>query len=86
MDTVEVKTNLYNLIGKTKDIDILHAITVLLEKHYQTNNKWNYYEDINTENEITEEHKKILDERYKSYKKNPQDLISWEKVKEIIKK
>ena len=31
--------------------------------------------------EISEEHKKILDERLKAHKNNPDDVVSWGEVK-----
>ena len=33
------------------------------------------------ESEISEEHKKILDERMEAHKNNPHDVVSWEEVK-----
>ena len=36
--------------------------------------------------EITEEHKKILDERLKARKNNPDDVVSWGEVKKSVKK
>lgn len=35
--------------------------------------------------EITEEHKKILDERLKAHKNNPDDVVSWGEVKKSVK-
>lgn len=31
--------------------------------------------------ELPEEHKKILDERMKEYRLNPQDVFTWEEIK-----
>ena len=86
MNTLELKSNLYNLIDKTKDIDILQAIKVLLEKQLKSVDEMEYNEELADDYELTEEHKKILDQRLESYKKNPENLVSWNKVKEIIKK
>ena len=86
MNTLELKSNLYNLIDKTKDIDILQAIKVLLEKQLKSVDEMEYNEELADDYELTEEHKKILDQRLESYKKNPENLVSWDKVKEIIKK
>lgn len=36
--------------------------------------------------DISEEHKKILDERIKAHKSNPDDIVSWEEVKKGVKK
>ena len=33
------------------------------------------------EYELTDEHKKILDERFKSYRSNPLDVLTWDEVK-----
>ena len=86
MNTLELKSNLYNLIDKTKDIDILQAIKVLLEKQLKSVDEMEYNEELADDYELTEEHKKILDQRLESYKKNPENLVSWNKVKEIKKK
>ena len=36
--------------------------------------------------DISNEHKKIIDERLKAHKKNPNDVVSWEEVKTSAKK
>jgi len=36
--------------------------------------------------EISEEHKKILDERLKAHKNNPHDVVGWDEVKKSVKK
>ena len=36
--------------------------------------------------EISEEHKKILDERMEAHEKNPDDVVSWDQVKKSVKK
>jgi len=36
--------------------------------------------------EISEEYKKILDERLKAHKNNPDDVVSWGEVKKDVKK
>jgi len=36
--------------------------------------------------EISEEHKKILDERIEAHKNNPNDVVSWDEVKKSVKK
>ena len=36
--------------------------------------------------EISEEHKKILDERMEAHKNNPNDVVSWKEVKQSVKK
>ena len=38
------------------------------------------------ESEISEEHKKILDERMEVHKNNPNNIVSWEEVKKSVKK
>jgi len=40
-----------------------------------------------TENSaISEEHRKILEERLETYEKNPADVVSWGEVKKSVKK
>ena len=42
---------------------------------------------IETEiSDISNEHKKIIDERLKAHKNNPSDVVSWEEVKTSVKK
>ncbi len=42
---------------------------------------------IETEtSDISNEHKKIIDERLKAHKNNPNDVVSWEEVKSSVKK
>ncbi len=42
---------------------------------------------IETEiSDISNEHKKIIDERLIAHKKNPKDVVSWEVVKTSVKK
>ena len=42
---------------------------------------------IDTEvSEISEEHKKILDERLEAHKNNADDVVSWGEVKKSVKK
>lgn len=38
------------------------------------------------ESGISEEHKKILDERLEAHKNNPNDVVSWDEVKRSVKK
>ncbi|MEI6436423.1 MAG: addiction module protein [Bacteroidota bacterium] len=38
------------------------------------------------ESEISEEHKKILDERLEAHKNNPKDVVSWEEIKKSVSK
>ena len=35
---------------------------------------------------ISDEHKKILDERLEAHKTNPDDVVSWNEVKRSVKK
>lgn len=45
------------------------------------------YETIeNDEAEIPDTHKKVLDERLKYHEENPDEGISWEEVRESLKK
>ena len=36
--------------------------------------------------EISEEHKKVLDQRIEAHKKDPNDVVSWNEVKKSVKK
>ena len=36
--------------------------------------------------EISEEHKKILDERLEAHQNNPNNVVSWDEVKKSVKK
>jgi putative addiction module component (TIGR02574 family) len=36
--------------------------------------------------EISDDHKKILDERLEAHKNNPNDIVSWDDVKKSVKK
>lgn len=36
--------------------------------------------------EISEEHMKVLDERLERHNDHPKDIVSWEEVKESVKK
>jgi putative addiction module component (TIGR02574 family) len=36
--------------------------------------------------DISTEHKKIIDERLRAHKNNPNDVVSWEEVKKSAKK
>jgi putative addiction module component (TIGR02574 family) len=38
------------------------------------------------DSEISEEHKKILDDRLEAHKKNPNDVVSWDEIKKSAKK
>ena len=35
---------------------------------------------------ISEEHKKVLDERLEKHKDNPNDIVSWDELKESVRK
>ena len=36
--------------------------------------------------QISEEHKRILDERLEAHKNNPNDVVSWNEVKKSVKR
>lgn len=36
--------------------------------------------------EISEEHKKIIDERLEAHKNSPNEVVSWDEVKKSVKK
>lgn len=47
---------------------------------------WDSIAEDTLDSDIPDEHKAILDERVKSYKANPDNVLSWEEVKANILK
>jgi putative addiction module component (TIGR02574 family) len=74
MDAVDIRKELHEVIEEA-DEKLLKAIhTVLLT------------EDKMDDFEISEEHKRILDERLKAYHENPSDVLTWSEIKERYRK
>jgi putative addiction module component (TIGR02574 family) len=73
----KIREELHKIIEEVSDVKILEAIYTLLEKEVKKD-----HQDM----ELSEEHKKILDERLASYRANPEDLLDWEEVKAEIEK
>lgn len=46
---------------------------------------WNSIASEKTNFQLTAEQKKILDEEMEEYKKHPEDVLSWEQVKRIVR-
>lgn len=74
MKTIALKKELHEYID-TADENLLKAIYEILRAADNSN-------DI----EISDEHKRILDERIKAYYANPDDVLTWEEVKAKYKK
>ena len=66
----EIKYRLIEKLIQTEDEEILSQVEAILEKT----------------GELSDEHKKILDERLASHKANPLEGRSWNEVKEDVKK
>ena len=47
---------------------------------------WDSIADDTETSEINDEHKKILDDRLEAHRNNPDDVVSWEEVKQNVKK
>ena len=69
METREIKNRIRNYIEHADD-RILRIINAIIDTE---------------ENEIPESHQKILDERLKYHRENPEDGKSWEEVKSLLK-
>lgn len=74
MKTIALKKELHEYID-TADENLLKAIYEILRAADNSN-------DI----EISDEHKRILDERIKAYYANPDDVLTWKEVKAKYKK
>lgn len=71
-----IKEELYKIIAKVEDTRILEAVYTILERELEKE----------TDLDLSEEHKRILDERIASHKANPTTGDDWETVKERIRK
>ena len=74
MKTIALKKELHEYID-TADENLLKAIYEILRAA-----------DNSNDFEISDEHKRILDERIKAYYANPDDVLTWEEVKAKYKK
>ena len=74
MKTIALKKELHEYID-TADENLLKAIYEILRTA-----------DNSNDFEISDEHKRILDERLKAYYANPDDVLTWEEVKAKYKK
>lgn len=73
----KIREELHKIIEEVQDEKILEAIYTLLEKEVRKEQ---------SDAELSEEHKRILDERLASYKANPDYVLDWETVKAEIEK
>jgi putative addiction module component (TIGR02574 family) len=69
----KVREELHKIIDEVQDEEIPEAVYTLLER-------------ARTEPELSEEHKRMLDERLASHKANPDDVLDWEEVKANLEK
>ncbi len=46
METLELKTNIFQLIDKLEDTDVLHAINTLLEKQFSKPSTQDFWNDL----------------------------------------
>lgn len=69
MSEIDIKKELHEYID-TADENLLKAIYEILRAAENV-------DDF----EISDEHKRILDERLKAYYANPNDVLTWEEVK-----
>lgn len=74
MNTSDIKKELHQYIEDADD-NLLQTIYDILR-----------VADKNDDFEISDEHKRILDERLKQYYANPTDVLTWEEVKAKYKK
>ena len=70
MESIEIKNRIRKYIEHADD-RILRIINAIIETD---------------ENELSESHREILDERLKAHQKNPGEGKSWEEVKSSLKK
>ena len=71
MDNVDIRKELHEFIDEA-DEKLVKAILLT--------------EDNMDDFEISDEHKRILDERLKAYHENPSDVFTWEELKAKIEK
>lgn len=74
MNAIEIKKELHEFI-ETANEDVLTSI-------YEIFCAFKDHDDF----EISDEHKRILDERLQEYYSNPMNVITWEEMKEKVLK
>ena len=70
MESTEIKTRIVKFIEHADD-RILRIINAIIETE---------------QNELSQSHRDILDERLKSHQENPEEGMSWGEVKNLLKK
>jgi hypothetical protein len=75
MDIKELKKQLHDRIDRLDDKSLEEVYSML--QNYLVNNR---------EFKLSEEHLELIDERLEDYEKNPQNVISWEESKRLLKK
>ncbi|UII27113.1 addiction module protein [Fulvivirga maritima] len=71
MDLKSIKIDLIHWLTELQDPDILKQLYSFKEKQ---------------ENELSEDHNTLLDQRLDSYNKNPDTVIEWSKAMEDLEK
>lgn len=71
--SMDLQLRKYNFIREIFGIEKESAMDVLEQT---------LKEIIEADYEISAEHRALLDERLKSYKENPEDLLDWDQVKQ----
>jgi len=86
MDLLVEKSIFLKRFEQVTDIELIKALNVLLEYTlpHQKQQDTELIEQLTDEYELSEEHKQILEERLLSYKKNPENTLSWEEVKQKL--
>ncbi len=88
MDLLIEKSLFLKRFEQVTDVDLIVTLNKLLEYALPRQKKTDELpdnEDMSDNCELSDEHKKILDERLLSYRKNPENLLSWNEVKKRIR-
>jgi|GEM_PF-384464 hypothetical protein len=88
MDLLIEKSLFLKRFEQVTDVDLIVTLNKLLEYALPRQKKTDELpdnEDMSDNYELSDEHKKILDERLLSYRKNPENLLSWNEVKKRIR-
>lgn len=76
MNTIQLKSDLYNLIDKVNDIDILNAIKIILSREVSTDDFWNELPS-NVQNSIKTAMKQAQNGEMKEHKQVVKKYEQW---------
>ncbi len=76
MNTIQLKSDLYNLIDKVNDIDILNAIKIILSREVSTDDFWNELPS-NVQNSIKTAMKQAQNGEMKEHKQVVKKYKQW---------